>query len=94
MEYCEEGELSNIIKVHKEKKEKINEDVIANWFVQLCLGLKHIHENKIIHRDIKTNNIFLNSNKTIKIGDFGISKVLETISQNAHTFVGTPYYLR
>ena len=53
----------------------------------------YVHENKILHRDIKTQNIFLNSNGTVKLGDFGISKVLENSISNAKTVVGTPYYM-
>ena len=48
-----------------------------NWFVQLCLSLEYIHGRKVLHRDIKSQNIFLTRNNTIKLGDFGISKVLE-----------------
>jgi len=48
-----------------------------NWFVQLCLSLEYIHGRKILHRDIKSSNVFLTRNNTIKLGDFGISKVLE-----------------
>jgi NIMA (never in mitosis gene a)-related kinase len=48
-----------------------------NWFLQIALSLNYIHERKILHRDIKTQNIFLTSNGTVKIGDFGISRVLE-----------------
>jgi NIMA (never in mitosis gene a)-related kinase len=47
----------------------------------------------VIHRDIKTQNLFLTANNTIKMGDFGISKVLETTTQMAMTVVGTPYYM-
>lgn len=91
MEYCEgrrwggmvEGDLAFFIKNRKKdgKPELIDERVIVNWFVQLTLGLKCIHTNKILHRDIKSNNIFLNSNGVVKIGDFGISKVLESKCQ-------------
>lgn len=91
MEYCEgrtwgdtlEGDLAFFIKNRKKdgKSELIDERVIVNWFVQLTLGLKCIHTNKILHRDIKSNNIFLNSNGVVKIGDFGISKVLESKCQ-------------
>lgn len=61
--------------------------------MQLALGIKTIHSNKILHRDIKSSNLFLTSNGSIKIGDFGISKVLETAHESAETLVGTPYYL-
>jgi NIMA (never in mitosis gene a)-related kinase len=53
----------------------------------------YIHDKKILHRDIKTQNIFLTSNGTIKLGDFGISKVLENSITSAKTVVGTPYYM-
>ena len=53
----------------------------------------YVHENKILHRDIKTQNIFLTSNGTIKLGDFGISKVLENSITSVKTVVGTPYYM-
>ncbi len=63
-------------------------------FVQLALAIKHVHDRKIIHRDIKTENIFLSSHKRIvKLGDFGIAKVLENTLQQARTSIGTPYYL-
>lgn len=52
-----------------------------------------MHSRKVIHRDLKTQNIFLTGNNTIKLGDFGISKVLETTCANANTVVGTPYYM-
>ena len=48
-----------------------------NWFVQLCLAMDNIHTRKILHRDIKSQNIFLTKSNTVKLGDFGISKVLE-----------------
>lgn len=49
---------------------------ILNWFVQICLGLKHVHDRKILHRDIKTQNIFVTKSGIIKLGDFGIARVL------------------
>ncbi len=57
------------------------------------MAIKYIHDRKILHRDIKTSNIFLTSKGTIKLGDFGISKLLDTSLDNAVTLVGTPYYL-
>jgi NIMA (never in mitosis gene a)-related kinase len=57
------------------------------------LGIKHIHDRKILHRDLKTQNIFMNQNGTVKIGDFGIARVLQHTYDCAQTAIGTPYYL-
>lgn len=55
--------------------------------------MKHVHDRKIIHRDLKCQNIFLTKTNTIKLGDFGIARVLTNTRENAKTMVGTPYYL-
>jgi NIMA (never in mitosis gene a)-related kinase len=57
------------------------------------MALQYVHSRRVIHRDIKTQNVFLTGSKTIKVGDFGISKVLESTTQVAMTVVGTPYYM-
>jgi len=64
-----------------------------NWFVQLCLSLEYIHGRKMLHRDLKSQNVFLTANNTVKLGDFGISKVLENTNDVAMTVQGTPYYM-
>lgn len=61
-----------------------------DWFTQICLALEHVHSHKILHRDIKSENIFLSDGR-IKLGDFGISKLIE--DSVAKTFIGTPYYI-
>ena len=94
MEYCEEGDLAYHIKKRREQKEYFNEDLIKNWFLQILFALFFIHEKKILHRDIKASNIFLTSLGTVKLGDFGISKILEGTMENADTVIGTPYYMR
>ena len=55
--------------------------------------MKHVHDRKIIHRDLKCQNIFLTKTNLIKLGDFGIARVLSNTRENAKTMVGTPYYL-
>jgi NIMA (never in mitosis gene a)-related kinase len=57
------------------------------------MGLRHIHNRKVLHRDLKSQNIFLTKSNQVKIGDFGISKVLENTMDFAKTSLGTPYYL-
>jgi len=59
----------------------------------MCIGINYLHSNKILHRDIKTINMFLAKGDVIKIGDLGVAKQLETSLKMASTVVGTPYYL-
>jgi NIMA (never in mitosis gene a)-related kinase len=59
----------------------------------MCLGIKHLHDRKIIHRDLKGQNIFLTESGCVKIGDMGVARVLEHTVAKAKTVVGTPYYL-
>ncbi|XP_051882486.1 serine/threonine-protein kinase Nek5-like [Pristis pectinata] len=92
MEYCDGGDLMHRVKM--QHGVGFEEDQVLDWFVQICLGLKHIHDRKILHRDIKTQNIFLcNNGKTAKLGDFGIARMLNNTMELAHTRIGTPYYL-
>ena len=93
MEYAEYGDLSKIVKYHIENKIKIPEEKIWYYFIQLCRGINYMHSHKIIHRDIKLQNIFLNSNKIIKLGDLGISKILKNTCDFCKTPLGTPYFL-
>lgn len=64
-----------------------------NWLVQMVVALKHIHSRKILHRDLKTSNLFLTAQGHLKVGDFGIAKVLEGSLEQAQTLIGTPYYM-
>ena len=92
-EFCPYGDLFGYIKFYKVRGSKIEEKIIWIIFIQLSLGLNYLHQKKILHRDIKTKNIFIKNNLTVKIGDFGIAKILNSTSSYAHTFIGTPYYI-
>ena len=59
----------------KKKKQHYSEIQILNWFTQMCLALKHCHDRKILHRDLKSQNIFMTKNGLIKMGDFGIARI-------------------
>mmetsp|Transcript_107317 Transcript_107317/g.285541 ORF Transcript_107317/g.285541 Transcript_107317/m.285541 type:complete len:591 (-) Transcript_107317:167-1939(-) len=94
MEYCEGGDLRKLISEMAQSGRHFAEDQVMTWFVQIALALRYIHSEKVLHRDLKTSNIFLNDNlSTVKLGDFGISRVLEQTLDAAVTMVGTPYYM-
>mmetsp|Transcript_125553 Transcript_125553/g.390871 ORF Transcript_125553/g.390871 Transcript_125553/m.390871 type:complete len:501 (-) Transcript_125553:105-1607(-) len=91
MDYADGGDVHMEIKRREGKL--IPESRILEWFVQTCFALKHVHDRKVLHRDLKTQNIFLMATGQIKLGDFGIARVLDATKDYAKTMVGTPYYL-
>eukprot|EP00929_Paragymnodinium_shiwhaense_P110936 TRINITY_DN7828_c0_g1_i2.p1 TRINITY_DN7828_c0_g1~~TRINITY_DN7828_c0_g1_i2.p1 ORF type:complete len:1317 (-),score=283.86 TRINITY_DN7828_c0_g1_i2:119-4069(-) len=98
MDYCDCGDLRNEVKRRSTAKPiaYIPEPQIMGWFCQLTLALNYIHQRHILHRDLKSSNIFLKASTEshdLKIGDFGIARVLEGTVDVAATVVGTPYYM-
>ena len=92
-EYCSYGDLCDYLMMYINKDKKLTEKLIWKIFIQISLGLYYLHNQKILHRDIKTKNIFLKENFAVKIGDLGIAKILNNTNSFATTFIGTPYYL-
>ena len=92
MEYCECGDLSEFIDSQEKTKVLLKEDEIWKFFIKITLGLADIHKLKILHRDLKSLNIFLKQGKDVRVGDLGVAKVLNQ-TFFAKTFIGTPYYL-
>ena len=90
-EFADGGDLGQ--KIKKQKKVPFSESQILDYITQICLALQHIHKKKIIHRDLKSDNVFLMKSGIVKLGDFGIAKGLQSTWEKAKTFVGTPYYL-
>ncbi|UPR04179.1 protein kinase [Chloropicon primus] len=93
MEFAERGELYTLIQKRKSQHKLLSEDEIMHFFVQIALAVSHIHKQNILHRDLKSKNIFVTKEGLLKVGDFGIAKVLNTSSDVAKTAIGTPYYL-
>lgn len=96
MEYWEGGDISQLIKKCKEKNQYLPEDQIWKIFTQIILALHECHgreTGKILHRDIKPGNLFLDLNNNVKLGDFGLSRIMGKESLYAYTNVGTPYYM-
>jgi NIMA (never in mitosis gene a)-related kinase len=90
-DFADGGDLH--VKIKSQRGKYFSEKQILDWFTQICLALKHIHDKKILHRDLKSQNIFLTANGMIKLGDFGIAKCLQFTYDKAMTVIGTPYYL-
>merc|ERR1719384_230497 len=93
MDYCEGGDLSDKIKKMRQSGKLFPQEQVVRWFTQAILALKYIHDLHILHRDLKSGNFFLSKAGNIKLGDFGIAKVLECTAAVAQTQIGTPYYL-
>merc|ERR1740138_151745 len=93
MDYCEGGDLSDRIKKMRQSGKAFSQEQVVRWFTQAILALKYIHDAHILHRDLKSGNFFLSKSGNIKMGDFGIAKVLECTAACAQTQIGTPYYL-
>eukprot|EP00927_Polykrikos_kofoidii_P017270 TRINITY_DN17840_c6_g1_i1.p1 TRINITY_DN17840_c6_g1~~TRINITY_DN17840_c6_g1_i1.p1 ORF type:complete len:659 (+),score=113.34 TRINITY_DN17840_c6_g1_i1:274-1977(+) len=93
MDYCEGGDLGRQIELAKKKRQPFAEDQVLRWMTQALLALKYIHDKHVLHRDLKSNNFFLSKSNNLKMGDFGIAKVLSCTAACARTQIGTPYYL-
>ncbi len=89
MEYINGGNLFSFVK----KRRKLSEKTAKFLFRQIILGIKHIHSHKIVHRDIKLENILIDLNNNIKICDFGIGRILNSSKQLLHDKCGTPMYM-
>mmetsp|Transcript_11668 Transcript_11668/g.33575 ORF Transcript_11668/g.33575 Transcript_11668/m.33575 type:complete len:772 (-) Transcript_11668:2-2317(-) len=96
MEYADGGDLATKIKERKDSPNGefvyFDETQIMFIFVQVALALQHIHSHNVLHRDLKPLNIFLTRQGIVKLGDFGIARVLDN-SVGAQTTIGTPHYL-
>ncbi|XP_056624561.1 LOW QUALITY PROTEIN: serine/threonine-protein kinase Nek9 [Triplophysa dalaica] len=91
MEYCNGGNLYD--KINQQKGELFKEEVVVWYLYQIVAAVAHIHKAGILHRDIKTLNIFLTKTNLIKLGDYGLAKKLDSQYSMAETCVGTPYYM-
>ena len=95
MEYCDGGALDEAIAEQKDFGQPFAAPRVRGWVLQIASALAYIHSERVIHRDLKTANIFLTGRdgELAKLGDFGISRLMSSQTVLANTQVGTPYYL-
>lgn len=91
-EYCEGGDLDDRLHSWKKNGKEVDSSLVMTWFIQMLLAVQYMHQRRVLHRDLKTRNIFLKNNM-VKIGDFGISRILMGTTDIATTFTGTPYFM-
>ena len=91
MEYADDGDIDKKIKDNLKKRNFFSEETIWGWIIQILEGLKYLHDNKIMHRDLKCANIFLMKSGILKLGDLNVSKIAKM--GMAQTQTGTPYYI-
>ena len=93
MEYAGDKNLKQFINYYKNNTQLIPEDIIIYIIYQLVKGLQDIHKNNLIHRDLTPDNIFIDNNKKIKIGDFGITKILTETNKYTKSQIGKIHYI-
>ncbi|KAK3255605.1 hypothetical protein CYMTET_35222 [Cymbomonas tetramitiformis] len=93
MAFCEYGDLYKLIEKRRKSGEHIPESQVWKWAVQLLLSLQYLHSKHILHRDVKSQNIFIAKTKIVMLGDFGLSKQLQNTFDMANTPIGTPFYM-
>ncbi|KAL4446866.1 hypothetical protein ABPG74_014838 [Tetrahymena malaccensis] len=93
MEYADGGDLQQLLRYRRERKKQFTETEIWEFAQDLIKAVDYLHKNNIIHRDIKTLNIFLTKDRKVKLGDLGVSKIVSSQAALQGTRVGTPLYL-
>nr|CDS23814.1 protein kinase [Echinococcus granulosus] len=91
MEYCGAGSVTDLVK--STRGQSLKEDWIAYICREILRGLSHLHANRVIHRDIKGQNVLLTDNADVKLVDFGVSAQLDRTIGKRNTFIGTPYWM-
>nr|XP_055071518.1 myosin-IIIb isoform X7 [Misgurnus anguillicaudatus] len=93
LELCNGGSVTDLIKGLLMRGKRLEEPIISHILYGALLGLQHLHNNRIIHRDVKGNNILLSTDGGVKLVDFGVSAQLTSARLRRNTSVGTPFWM-
>ena len=93
LEWADRGDLSELLQERRGSGLKFTEREIWSIFTQICSGLRHMHEGRIMHRDLKPLNVFISSGGALKLGDLGLSRYFSSKTLQVNSVVGTPYYM-
>jgi serine/threonine protein kinase len=91
MEYCEGGDLAHYLIAFKRHNMIIEPDRALRWMQQMCSALAYLHSHKVVHRDLKPQNIFMMTEDSLRVGDFGLAQTIERGKRTSQ--VGTPCYM-
>jgi len=89
LELCQNQSLNDLLR----RRKRLHELEVQCYINQICLAVKYLHSHRVIHRDLKLGNLFLNDKMEVKIGDFGLATKLEFDGERKRTICGTPNYI-
>jgi serine/threonine protein kinase len=93
MEYASRGNLMDAIDKRIKSKNFFTAKEILQYVAQIAIALMFMHVKHILHRDVKSQNIFIDDNGVLRLGDFGISRELASTNAKLNTQAGTPYFM-
>nr|XP_045379201.1 nik-related protein kinase isoform X2 [Camelus bactrianus] len=91
MELCAAGSVTDVVRMTR--NQSLKEDWIAYICREILQGLAHLHAHRVIHRDIKGQNVLLTHNAEVKLVDFGVSAQVSRTNGRRNSFIGTPYWM-
>ena len=103
MPHCSGGDLASLLARQRKRGRRLPESIVLDWFAQIVLGVEYLHSHNTLHRDLKSQNVFLRRDhlpgggapgrSRVALGDFGVARELQLDKVAARTFIGTPIFM-